>query len=161
MSKQIQLTKGYHATVDDEDFDWLMQHSWWVKDTDAHVCYAGSWIKGKNIGMHRLILQRHGLLKDGLVIDHIDGDGLNNQKANLRTCTRAENMRNRRGPFKNGYLGICRTKSKKNPWAARIGLNGKLIHLGVFPTREEAARARDLASIKYHGEFAMLNFPSD
>lgn len=159
MSKQIKLTKGYHAIVDDEDFEWLMEHSWCVRDSYPRARYALSWIKGKIVCMHRLILMHHGLLEEGLVVDHIDGKGLNNQKNNLRACTHAENTRNRKGPFKHGYLGICRCNSTKNPWRASIRVNGKNIYLGVFLTKENAARAYDAAARKYHGEFATLNFP--
>lgn len=160
MSKQIQLTKGYYAIVDDEDFEWLMNHSWCVNDSKPRLRYVTSWIKGNIIGMHRMILQHYGLLEDSKHVDHIDGNGLNNQKDNLRACTRAENGRNRKGPFKNGYLGISRSKSKKNPWMAKIMTNGKSIYLGLFPTKEDAALAYDKAALELHGEFATLNFPA-
>lgn len=159
MSKRIELTKGYIAIVDDEDYDWLIKHSWHVHDSRPSVRYAMSWIKGKIIRMHRLILLHYGQLEDGLTVDHIDGNGLNNQKANLRTCTQAENTRNRKGPFKNGYRGIHKSGSKKNPWRAQIKVNYKPICLGNFSTKEDAARAYDAAARKHHGEFASLNFP--
>jgi len=159
MSKQIQLTKGYHTIVDDKDFEWLMKYSWHVKDSNPRARYALSKIKRKTVSMHRLILQHYGLLKEGLFVDHIDGDGLNNQKCNLRPCTRTENARNKQGPFKNGYRGTHRSGYKKNPWKAGIGVNGKRIHLGVFSTKEEAAKAYDKAALELHREFATLNFP--
>jgi len=159
MSKQIQLTKGYVTIVDDDDYEWLTDHSWYAHDSNSRYCYAKSRIKGKLIRMHRLILLRYGLLENSKQVDHIDHDGLNNQKANLRACTKAENMRNRKGPFKNGYLGICRSGCKKNSWKAAIMINGKRIHLGHFPTKEEAARAYDVAARRCHKEFATVNFP--
>jgi hypothetical protein len=161
MSKRIQLTKGHVTIVDNEDFDWLINHNWHAHDANLYMCYARSRIKGKHIRMHRLILQHHGLLEDGLVVDHIDGNGMNNQKANLRPCTQAENLRNRKGPFKNGYRGITRSISRKNPWMAQLSIDGKRKYLGIFPTREAAARAYDQAARKHHGEFATLNFSDE
>lgn len=159
--KEIKLTQGYVAIVDDEDYDWLMKHSWRVHDSSPRLRYAVSAIKGTTIRMHREILFHHGLLEDSKQVDHIDHDGLNNQKKNLRACTNAENQRNRRGPFRNGYLGIYRSGRKKNPWRAEIMVNYKRICLGNFPTPEAAARAYDEAAIEYHGDFASVNFPRD
>jgi hypothetical protein len=159
MSKQIQLTKGYVVTVDDEDYGWLIRHSWHVHDSNSQTRYAVARIKGKMMRMHRVILFHHGLLEDGLLVDHMDGNGLNNQKNNLRACTHAENQWNRIGPFRNGYLGVFRSGRKKNPWGAQIMVNYKQIFLGNFPTKEKAAIAYDNGARKYHGKFATLNFP--
>jgi hypothetical protein len=91
---------------------------------------------------------------EGLQVDHIDGDGLNNRRSNLRVATKQQNNWNvkRDGRLKGVYPSGTR-------WAARINLNGKEIHLGVHATIEEAAHVYDAAAIHYFGEYACLNFP--
>jgi hypothetical protein len=104
--------------------------------------------------MHRFILNA----KKEYVIDHIDGDALNNQKKNLRICTHAENMRNSQIPINNtsGYKGVSYNKRYKK-WEAHISFNNKLLNLGSFNDPVDAARAYNAAALKYHGEFAKLN----
>ena len=105
--------------------------------------------------MHRLIL---GITCDSQG-DHINGDGLDNRRANLRPVTHAQNMQNRRG---NGptFKGIyCVERTTRNPWMAKIAVAKKQIYLGYYATPEDAARAYDEAAKKYFGEFARLNFP--
>ena len=95
-------------------------------------------------------------------VDHINGNPLDNRKSNLRICTNAENQRNR-GVNKNntsGYKGVCWAKQNKK-WKARIKHNGKLIHLGYYKDKEEAARAYDKKAKELHGEYAYLNFPDE
>ncbi len=108
--------------------------------------------------MHREILGLdHG---DRRQVDHINGDGLDNRKENLRICDTSKNVINRSiGKINtSGYKGVnWRKKSKK--WVARIGFNNKRIYLGDFNNKEDAARAYDTAALKYYGEFAKLNFP--
>jgi hypothetical protein len=96
---------------------------------------------------------------DGFQIDHIDGDGLNNQKSNLRIGTHQQNIMNRTKQRNNtsGYKGVSFDKST-NKFVAQIGYNKKGIHIGSFKTAILAARAYDVEAIKYHGEFANLNF---
>jgi hypothetical protein len=98
----------------------------------------------------------------GMIVDHRDGDGLNNQRENLRLCTHSQNMQNRRLQRNNrsGYKGVYWIKAQ-GVWAARITVNRVPINLGRFDTAEQAARAYDEAALKYHGEFARLNaYPS-
>lgn len=87
-------------------------------------------------------------------VDHIDGNGLNNQRSNLRLCTASQNTINRNIPRNNttGVKGVVLRKSK-NRYMAQIGVSGKVIYLGMFKTLHEAAGARKLAEIKYHGDF--------
>jgi hypothetical protein len=104
--------------------------------------------------MHRIIANT----PDGMETDHRDGDTLNNQVKNLRVCTHSQNLSNARKHINNtsGFKGVFPHGSN---WKVQIRVGGKILHIGVYSTREEAAHAYDKAAIKYHGEFANLNFP--
>jgi hypothetical protein len=98
---------------------------------------------------------------EGMFVDHINHNGLDNRKANLRFATRAENNRNVRCLKKNKssrYRGVYHDKKYKK-WRAHISVNNKKRHLGYFKDEKEAARAYDNAARKYYKEFAILNFP--
>ena len=109
--------------------------------------------KRVHIMMHRVITS----CPDGREPDHIDGDGLNNTRGNLRVSTHAENMRNQPSHTAR-HKGIDFHKAS-NKWRTRIRVGNNLIVVGYFKIEEEAARAYDEAALKYHGEFARLNFP--
>ena len=156
--KEIQLTKGKVALVDDEDFEYLNQFKWQANKI-RNTFYANRNFriyknKQGKIYMHRLILKA----KKEYVIDHIDGDTLNNQKKNLRICTHSENMRNSKIPINNtsGYKGVSYIKRDKK-WEAYITFNNKLLNLGTFTDPINAAKAYNAAAVKYHGKFAKLN----
>ena len=93
------------------------------------------------------------------MVDHVNGDGLDNRKANLRICNDAQNRANssrRKGTFSSKYKGVNWCK-KLQKWVAGIGVNHKRVDLGYFVCEEDAARAYNVAAIKYHREFAQLN----
>jgi len=98
----------------------------------------------------------------GMMIDHINGNGLDDRRANMRTCTNQQNMRNlrKRRSGSSIYKGVYYDKRRRT-WYARICHNGKNIHLGTFATEIEAARAYDRAARRLFGEFARLNFPDE
>lgn len=158
--KEIPLTKGYVALVDDEDYEFLMQWKWCAKVDRFYRTYAArssSRLDGKRklLLMHRIVMSA----PDKKVVDHRNGNGLDNQKHNLRVCTHAENARNQ-GKQRNNTTGYCGVKRHRNGFQARLRVDGNLLCFGTYPTPEEAARAYDQAAMQYHGEFACLNFPS-
>lgn len=150
----IPLTKGYEAIVDAKDLEFLSWWSWYAceKPTSTYAMANGG---GKNVKMHRLLLSA----PDGLDVDHINRNGLDNRRTNLRLATRAQNLHNSRGhsDSKSGLKGTTFIRAK-NRWKAQIMVRGKLHHLGSgFKTAEEAHEAYRIAAKKLHGEFALLS----
>lgn len=155
--KKIPLTQGKYALVDDESFEYLSQWKWFAEKI-GRTWYASRGLydpikkrHGKMLRMHRVIM-KNPIKK---LVDHKDRNGLNNQRCNLRVCTKSTNAMNyERIKSKTGYRGVCMTKNK---WSSGIKVNYKRINLGVFLTPELAALAYNKAAIKYHKEFAILN----
>lgn len=154
MSKRIPLTKGYYAIVDDADYPALSRYKWQASERSRNV-YASTDISRKKVYMHRMIMNP----AKGLTIDHRDGNGLNNQRSNLRIATIRQNTINRTRLLpntKSKYRGVFAITNSKS-WRAQIFVKGKTIYLGSFATEEAAALAYNRAAIRHHGDFAILN----
>ncbi len=160
--KEIPLTKGVFALVDDEDYEYLNRHKWTVSKTDyTYYAIRYLWINKKRypILMHRMIMYT----PTKLVVDHVDKNGLNNQKCNLRNCTSSQNQTNKNPRGKSKYMGVyfvpyTYKNNNKIYIKAAITINKKRIYLGRFKTEIDAAKAYDKAAIFYKNEFANLNF---
>jgi hypothetical protein len=158
----IRLAGPRYAKVDPADYQRLRKYEWFaLKGTrNFYAVRRARGPKGNRFFttyMHRELMD----VGEGLLVDHVNQDSMDNRRANLRPATRAENIRNRK-KFSNSsgsrYKGIYLNKNHKR-WVARITFAKKRIHLGIVRDDIEAARAYDRAALKYHGEFASLNFP--
>ena len=158
--KKIKLSKGYETTVDDDDFIRLNKISWHYHQKGyARGCLylgrEGGKQLQKNILMHRLIMGE----PKGMMIDHINGDKLDNRKENLRICTNSENMMNQKTYRRNvtsKYKGVHWCKKDKK-WKAQIEKNGKGLYLGSFENEINAAKVYNEKAKDLHGEYACLN----
>jgi hypothetical protein len=152
----IPLKHGLSTIVDDERLEDLLHYHWLVRpghNTRYVYRFERRGTRYKRIHLHRQLLN----CPEGMYIDHIDGDGLNNQVANLRIVTRTENQWNRRNDKSRcQYRGVY---YRDNRWRAKIGVNGKTVNLGTYETPQEAAKAFDAAALRIRGPFAILNFP--
>jgi hypothetical protein len=151
--KEIQLTQGKVAIVDDEDYEYLSQWKWHARES-RYTWYAARHDGNKMISMHRAITGA----PSGLLVDHKDGDGLHNWRGNLRVCTLTQNGQNRRRQKNStsGYKGVSLTR-ENGVWGSRISVNKQEIFLGSFDSAEDAAIAYNHAALEYFGEFASFN----
>ena len=160
--KEIPISKGETVLVDDEDYPFLSSIRWKLSNENGCLYATKSFYRCKKnrvskfttIKMHQFLLIGHGQES----IDHVNGNGLDNRKCNLRPCSRSQNLCNQKLLRANNTTGYRGVKKGKYSYHARIQVRGKFIHIGCFKTPEEAAMARDIEARKLHGEFAQLNF---
>ncbi len=158
MKKIVIKMHGFNASklalVDDEDYERIEKFGWhedilgYARAT-ASTAPPGTPYKEGKIRMHRTVMNA----QKGQIVDHINGNKLDNRKSNLRFCTHAQNQQNKpkRGNNTSGFKGVF--KSRKT-WSAQITTNGKTLCLGSFDSPEKAGAAYRDAALKYHGEFA-------
>jgi hypothetical protein len=163
----IPLNHEQFAIVDEEDFEAVSALSWFHYPDDK-TSYAVRKIKKPggtscSLAMHTYIFMIQGIqIPPRHSVDHINGNGLDNRRANLRIVTIQQNALNRKLTIANtsGYRGVMWHKKSKR-WRATLFTNGKLHHIGAFKDKIEAAKARDAKAKELHGEFAVLNFPEE
>lgn len=165
--KTIPLTRGLFALVDDEDFEYLYRFKWFVKEckhvhgpSTFYAARTSSRASGhKMIMMHRVIL---GLTPgDKLDVDHINHNGLDNRRENLRVATNAQNQANYKSNHGSSQFKGVSWHEGTSKWQAGIQKDRKSTPLGCYPTEEMAARAYDEAALAQWGEYALPNFGPD
>lgn len=146
------------AVVDDEDYERIARHRWRFQGRPGTPqSYAVCNHAGRYLYMHRLIVDA----PPGLEVDHIDGNGLNNRRCNLRVCSRRDNLRNMRPRVGTSrFKGVSWNRGDQR-WQAEISIDRRRKYLGRFHDEIEAALAYDEAARAAFGEFARLNFPDD
>lgn len=155
---KVPLSGGGFAVVDIADIPLICDQAWQRSRVPHNrTSYAMATTAGKTVMMHRMILGLKTPRK--IFVDHIDGDGLNNRRANLRECTLRQNQYNRRSSrgSSSKYKGVS---LKSGKYEASITIAGKGCYLGRFESEEDAARAYDATAKKIHGKFARLNIPN-
>ena len=154
--KEILLTQGFAAQVDDHDYVWLSAWKWCANRTiNSNPAVAARYEGKKYVYMHRQIMNT----PKGMLTDHINHNTLDNQRHNLRVCTYSQNNTNHTKTLSTSsqYLGVYWKKDRAK-WYAQIHLDGKQKYLGYFSNEEEAAREYDKAVIRYRDEYATINF---
>ena len=164
--KKIKLgTKDIYTVVDDQDFELASKYPWYasIRKKDGYirvVCKK----QVNNVKFHYILSRVIMNPPKGLMVDHINGDTLDNRRQNLRLATHQQNCQNRKKASKvNNYKGVylCKRSYKLNkPWQALTDYHKKKVHIGMFATEIEAAKAYDERAKDLFGEFARLNFPN-
>lgn len=161
--KEITLSKGKTTFVDDCDYNYIVSLGSWFADrtmSGIESYYAAKKINNKTVRMHRLIMECiAGPIPRQYSVDHIDNNGLNNTRINLRICEHRRNIANKRKTYSetsSKYKGVYFNK-RKSLWAATVKVNYKKIHLGYFADEKDAGKAYNTGAVKYFGEFANLN----
>ena len=158
--KMIPLSQGKFAKVDEDDFERVNQYKWSYINGYAQRAKYRQDGKRRLYGLHRFVM---GLsMESDLMVDHINGDKLDNRKVNLRICTKGQNNnnhgpKNRLGKGTSKYKGVSYKGDTVKKWRSRITIGRKEINLGRFDSEEEAARAYNEAAKEHFGEFAWLN----
>jgi hypothetical protein len=158
MTVEFALSKGYVALVDDEDAERVAAvMPWHSSNCDGKVyarhSYVDQFDRPRSIALHTF-------LTGWSLVDHVNGDGLDNRRENLRPATPSQNNANRRRSSVNstGFKGVSLYK-RTGRFRAYLGIGGTIRHLGYFATADEAARVYDAAAVEVFGEYALLNFP--
>lgn len=154
----FKLNKGYFTKIDSEDLPRVSEHKWRVTTVDKYnKPRAVSSLNGRKI----LLLSRFIMnAPDGKVVDHVNGDTLDDRKSNLRVCSQRENLFNRKLNKNNhsGYKGVF-WSGKHNKWLSQLQTNHKVYYLGLYSDKVKAAEAYDRKAIEFFGEYAKTNFP--
>ncbi len=152
--RRVPVGRGLFALVDVADYEMVSKYKWHAIRNGAKT-YACCHVGRKLVSMHRMIMRP----RKGYVIDHADGNGLNNRRGNLRECTTQQNRANARPRGGSSrFVGVYRRKDK---WVAGLQYRGKYYYLGLFDDEVAAAKARDRKAHDLLGEYAYLNFPED
>jgi hypothetical protein len=159
VTREIPLTQGKVAIVDDEDYEQLAQYKWTYlsgRKTGYAMRFAKVDEKRVLVLMHRFILSA----PDGTEVDHRDRNGLNNTRDNIRIATPSQNRVNapkRNGKCSSQFKGVVRSSNSSRPWEAIIKVGHKAMSLGYFASEQDAACAYNYAAVEYYGEFAYVN----
>lgn len=156
MIHNIYLSNGYFTTVDDVYLNELIRYKWSKVGRKKYTMYACREVMHERIHMHRYILELDGNDLTDKLVDHINGNGLDNRLKNLRVCSHSENSINRTKIHSNNTSGITGVTWNKwnNRWEAVIGLKNERIHIGYYKEKEDAISARRKAEITYHEKFS-------
>lgn len=156
--KYISLNKGNCTIVDNDEYEKFGNLTWFICNGYAKRSFRLKSVErsksNRQAHLHREILNA----PKGMCIDHINGDKLDNRKSNLRLCTNQENIRNSKVMIKNtsGFKGVSWMKSKSK-WRARIKVNMREIHLGLFASKLDAVRCYNKGAKRYFSDFAYIN----
>lgn len=153
MHATIQI-KGREVKLDPQDLPLMVGRKWNLNRAKGGSFYVVHWTTQGPVHLHRLIANP----PIGMVVDHVNGDPLDNRRCNLRVCTPFQNSMNRRR-YKTASSMFKGVTPRDGGWRAQISINGTIIVLGKFKTDVDAAKAYDSAALKHRGQFACLNFP--
>ncbi|MFF8784730.1 HNH endonuclease [Streptomyces sp. NPDC015125] len=160
---RIEIEQGHSALIDRADKEIVAPHHWHLLRGHSGKLYAYAQTKAGPVYMHRLIART----PTGRETDHINGDGLDNRRSNLRVATCSQNLANRwkprrsdGSPTSSRFKGVTWDRSRSK-WQAKITVGGRCKNLGRYATEEAAAQAYDSAAAATWGVFARLNFPLD
>lgn len=154
---EIPLTQGLVAIVDEAEVDAVLSAGPWHAVRDKGTWYA----RRSNHRWYGQPTAMHSVLTGWPLVDHVNGNGLDNRRSNLRPATVQQNNRNAARPSHNtsGFKGVSLYR-RTGRWRASITVDGQAMHLGYFDAADEAARAYDAAALHHFGEFARPNFPA-